>query len=112
MTVRTIAAVAALASAAAAGAGSGAASSVALAKCGTVAVRGKVWQVSAAGLACSSAKAVIRTLAAKPVPTPPHVQYPGTYLGMKCIGGAKAGTQIIECIGATGRRLVIAGHKV
>ena len=53
--------------------------------CGATTIAGKPWLILAVGVPCSSAKTLIRKLAAKPLPKPaiPGI-YPGTYLGMRC----------------------------
>lgn len=73
--------------------------------CGNITSHGKTWNVTAIGLTCAAAKGVVKTLAAKPLPT--RVRYPGRYLGMGCLGGRKNGRTGIEC-GGTGGKLIIA----
>ena len=76
--------------------------------CGAVKAAGRTWQVSAAGVACSSAKALVRKFAGK-VPASGAVGL-GTYLSMKCTGFAKPGKHFIECTSTTGK-LVTAVAK-
>jgi|GEM_PF-3738105 len=89
--------------AAAASPTAGAAGAVAK-NCGVVHAGGKSWQVTAAGLSCRSAIAVVRILAAKPFPATGH--YAGTYRGMGCLGGRLKGRSGIECGGRSGQLVV------
>jgi hypothetical protein len=82
-----------------------------LAKCGTVIAGGAAWQVAAAGLSCSNARSLVKKLAAMPTPTVPNIYYPGTHLGMRCLGGKKNGARGIECVTTDGRRSIVAGTK-
>ena len=73
--------------------------------CGQLKAGGKTWKVTTVNVRCADAKAVVRKLAAKPLPATGH--YPGRYLGMGCLGGKKNGRLGIEC-GGKGGRLIVA----
>jgi hypothetical protein len=112
MSVRMIAATAVTAVVAAAGATPGALpSGSAVSSCGKVHAGGRAWGVAQGGFNCSGARKVIRKLGSRPLPPKSHPQYPGTYSGMKCIGGASKGKRVIECIGRSGHRIVVGVAK-
>ena len=74
--------------------------------CGTITSAGKPWTVISAGVPCSSARTLIRKLAASkpaPKPYPAFRAYPGTYLGMKCNWASKNGKTGITCASTNGR---------
>ena len=111
MSVRMIAATAVTAVVAASGITSTALSEPAVSSCGKVRTGGRAWGVAQTGFNCSGARKVIKTLGSRPLPPKTHPQYPGTYSGMKCIGGASKGKRVIECIGRSGRRIVVGVAK-
>jgi hypothetical protein len=112
MTARMIAATAVTGVVVAAGVASTALpSGSAVSSCGKVHAGGRAWGVAQAGFNCSGARTVIKRLGSRPLPPKSHPQYPGTYSRMKCIGGASKGKRVIECIGLSGRRIVVGVAK-
>jgi hypothetical protein len=74
--------------------------------CGTITIAGKPWTVISAGVPCSSARTLIRKLAASkpaPKPYPSFRSYPGTYLGMKCNWASKNGRTGVTCASTNGK---------
>src|SRR5260221_14170316 len=93
-------------------ASAGNSTTVGLRNCGTVVAAGKTWRVSAAGVSCADARTLVRKLAPKAVRA--GVNH-ATYLGLSCYlatkpGGAsaKAPQSGIQCVGAQGRKSVMA----
>jgi hypothetical protein len=78
--------------------------SSAFVNCGKLKAAGKTWKVTAVKVKCSDAKAVVRKLAAKPLPATGH--YSGRYLGMGCLGGKTKGRVTIDCGGSGGKIVV------
>jgi len=86
-------------------------SGLALRRCGTAAVSGKPWAVTAAGVACPGARSLVRKLAAHTppaVPTAARRRYPSLHLGMVCLWSKKGHKTVIDCIGPGGTKLVQA----
>lgn len=83
-----------------------------LQRCGTVTFDGKALPVFAQGVPCSTAKTLIKKLAAKPHPGRPIHVYPGTYLGMRCKYSNQIGKSIgVLCNNADYSQMVSAGKK-
>ena len=76
--------------------------------CGKLSAAGRTYTVAASGISCRTAKGIVRTLAAQPIPHLPHPQYRGTYGGLQCVGGKAARMVHIQCIGGNGRKSVFA----
>jgi len=97
----------AVVAAVAAGGGSAARSATLVPRaCGTIPVAGKPWTVVSAVVPCSSARTLIRKLAASkpaPKPYPSFRSYPGTYLGMKCNWASKNGRTGVTCASTNGK---------
>ena len=93
-------------------ASAGTSTTLVLRNCGTVVGGGKTWSVSAAGVSCADAKTLVGKLAPKAVRA--GVNH-ATYLGLSCYlatkpGGTsgKAPRSGIQCVGAQGRKSVMA----
>ena len=74
--------------------------------CGTVDAGGTTWHIAAfGGVACSTARPLVKKLATKPHPTPRTSL--GRYLGMTCSELTLAGARTIGCSTANSRRGVV-----
>ena len=74
--------------------------------CGTVSAAGATWHVAAfGGVACSTAKPLIKKLATKPHPSPRTLL--GSHLGMNCLELTLAGARTIGCSTPSNRRGVV-----
>lgn len=100
--------VVALVAAAALAAGAADARVAAAVNCGTLQAGGRTWHLLVVGVSCKTGRGVVRTLAGKPLPPRSLPRYPGTYTGMGCVGGAKNGRRVLECIDPNRKRMVIA----
>jgi hypothetical protein len=79
-------------------------SSAASTYCGTVEGGGAKWSVVTTHVACSSAKSLVKTLAAKP--RTGVATRLGTHMGLKCIEYAGNGKREIACVTKTSSRTV------
>jgi hypothetical protein len=86
-------------------AASATAAPTALTNCGSVRAGHTTWQVSAVGIACVSARSLVKKLGAMPTPPRTLPYYPGTFLGMRCLGGKANGKKAIDCGGTGGKAL-------
>jgi hypothetical protein len=109
MTVRMIVATA-LGTAVLAGAASAATSAqTTLRNCGTISVAGHSWAIVTAGVPCTSAKTLIRTLGARPA-LAVRID-PKLHMGMKCLDASGKGKRVIHCVSPAGDKQVIGGTK-
>lgn len=84
----------------------------ALHRCGAVASGGAAWQVTASSaVSCANARSLVKKLGAMRTPPKTHPYYPGTYLGMRCLGAKTNGKRLIDCGGSGGRAVAAAAKS-